>query len=898
MRCPIRARRAAALLLVSAAALFVSTRPGATQTTTATLQGVVRDASGAPLPGVSVTLRDRNTGFVRTATSERSGTYFLTYVPAGTYDVTFDLAGFKTVKVEAVRFEVGQETTLDVALDVAPVAETVTVRGEAPLVEPTKSTVDKVISREQIDDLPINGRQASTLATLAPGVVPRTGTEEPVTSGGQPRGSGEMLLDGVSTKMMAVNSIRSNPPPDAIQEFQVLTTQYAAEFGNATGIILNTITRSGTNEVHGRAYYFHRDEAWDAKNAFATSKAAFEQKQGGGWIGGPIVRDRTHYFASYEATRRDSIATVTSPLAPGDVKQPFDNNQLLVKLSHQLTANQALTGRVSLDRPTQHNAGVGGIYLPEVGTENRTEDLAYLGTLASVLSSRALNELRVQVARTNVSIGVSNPDAYSINRPTSFGGKLPNAPQAFREHRFQLVDNLAYEAGRHRIKVGADFNRVSLDGYVYQYNPGMYVFTTDAPFDANDPSTYPLLLFKNVGETDFAYTANGLALFAQDAWRLPHHVTVNIGLRYDRWNMEGLDLQKRNFSPRVGFAWDPTGAGRTSIRGGYGVFYGNTNFNLALLANWLGKQRILQIFMPGYPDPGTTGVNLGAADIGTYISQPDQPLPRSYNTTVGVQRELWKGVSVSADYVHSAGRKLVRFVQTNPVGADFRRADPTRGSVIMLQSSGYSNYDGLLVGATGRFGPGTVGLAYTLSRYKTTNDAENVSYYQNDATPDDAYGYGNFDRRHVFVVNGTAQVAGGIQLAAVLAMRSGTPFDITTGRDNNRNGVVNDRPDLAAGARVGTDDMRNRSSFVDPGARPGNLPRNAGRGPGFWQLDMRLARRFSIQKTRAELMLEAFNVTNRTNLQNPIGNLASSSFGKSPGAGDARQIQLAFRFEF
>ncbi len=460
------------------------------------------------------------------------------------------------------------------------------------------------------------------------------------------------------------------------------------------------------------------------------------------------------------------------------------------------------------------------------------------------------------------------------------------------------MDNFAYEAGRHRIKVGADFNRVSLKGYVYQYNPGMYVFTTDAPFNPNDPSTYPLLLFKNVGDTDFGYTANGLALFAQDAWRLPNRLTVNLGLRYDNWDMEGLDLRKTNFSPRLGLAWDPTGAGRTSIRGGYGVFYGNTNFNLALLANWLGRQRILQIFMPGYPDPGTGGVNLGPADIGTYVSQPDQPLPRAYNATVGVQRELWKGFSVNADYVNSRGRKLVRFVQTNPVGGDFKRADPTRGSVIMLQSSGYSDYHGLLVGATGRFRPGTVGLAYTLSRYKTTNDAENVSYYQNDATPDDAYGYGNFDRRHVFVANGAAQLPGGVQIAAILAARSGTPFDITTGRDNNRNGVVNDRPDLAAGARVGTDDMRRASSFVDPGARPGSLPRNAGRGPGFWQLDMRVAKRFAVQKTRAEVMLEAFNVTNRTNLQNPIGNLASSSFGRSPGAFDARQIQLGFRFEF
>ena len=278
----------AVVLLLSA--LVLSAHPAASQTTTATLQGSVRDASQAMLPGATVTLRDINTGFVRSTTSDRTGRYVLSFVPAGAYELTVELSGFKTLKREGLRFEVGQDSTIDATLEVSTLEETVTVRGETPLVSTTKASVDQIISREQIDRLPLGGRQATSLALLTPGVVSTaasTSASGEVSTGGQPRGSSELLVDGVSNELMAVNSIRSTAPPDAIQEFQVITSQYQAEFGHASGLILNTITRSGTNDLHGRLYYFHRDEGLDARNAFATSKASFEQKQGGGWLGGP-----------------------------------------------------------------------------------------------------------------------------------------------------------------------------------------------------------------------------------------------------------------------------------------------------------------------------------------------------------------------------------------------------------------------------------------------------------------------------------------------------------------------------------------------------------------------------------------------------------------------------------
>ena len=189
-------------------------------------------------------------------------------------------------------------------------------------------------------------------------------------------------------------------------------------------------------------------------------------------------------------------------------------------------------------------------------------------------------------------------------------------------------------------------------------------------------------------------------------------------------------------------------------------------------------------------------------------------------------------------------------------------------------------------------------VAYTLSAYKTTTEAENALPQQDDFNVDDSYGYGNFDQRHRAVISGYATLPFDIQVGGVLAARSALPFNITTGRDNNRNTNVNDRPDLAPGASVETSDMTDRTQFVDPGTRAGNLPRNAGRGPAFWQLDLRLAKRVRLGRASVEGLIEAFNVTNHVNFNNPVGNLASSLFGRPNSANDPRQVQLGVRIEF
>jgi hypothetical protein len=868
------------------------------QTTTATAQGTILDTSGALVPGATVTLRSESTGFVRSAVSDARGAYALPFVPVGTYTLTVSLQGFKTVSQRDLRFEIGQELTIDMVLEAAAIAEEVVVTAAAPLVQTTRSTLDTVISREQLDDLPLNGRQAASLAMLAPGVMSTGRMLDPASQSGQPRGSSEYIVDGVTNEMAVNNGFRSGAPPDAIQEFQVLTTQYQAEFGSAAGIVLNTITRSGTNQLHGRGYYFHRDEGLDARNAFATSQASFEQKQGGGWIGGPIVKDRTHYFFSYEGTSRTTIANVTGAVDPGDYEVPRTNNQWLAKVTHQLTSAHLLTARVLVDRPVEKNLGVGGLSPPELGVTLKQRDTSSVISVGSILSPRALNEVRVQYADTLTDQTTRNPDVFTIARPSSTRGKLPDVPQRIPERRIQFVDNFTLEAGSHRFKFGVDATHVTEDGFFMGSRPGIFSFSTDEPFDPANPATYPFRFQTTEGDPNFRWIVRGASAFAQDTWRLPRNLTLNVGVRFDSWDVTGMDLEPINFAPRLGIAWDPFGTHKTVVRGGFGVFYNNVMTNTSLYADFNARQRQIVIQNPSYPDPYAGGTAVPQAN-NTYVQLPDQPMPRSYNTTIGMQRELRTGLAVSADYVNAKGRNLVRLAETNPVLPDtLRRSDPSIGFVRAVESSGFGNYHALLVSASNRFGGiGTAGLAYTLSTAKSTNENEFSYIAQSDVDQNDSYGYSSSDRRHRFVLNGTVRLPWGLQVAALLQGETGTPFNISLGRDANGN-LVADRPDLAPGARVGTDDMRNRSSFVDPGTRSGNLPRNAGRDTGFWQLDVRLAKRITLGRTRLELLVEAFNVDNHVTFGAPVSNLASSLFGRSVSADDARQVQLGVRVDF
>ena len=282
------------------------------QVTLVTIEGAIVDEQGNPLPGATISLKNVDSGYTYSGTSRADGRYTMSGILPGTYEIMAEMPGFASEIKRGLVFKVGGRFVIDFRLPMKQIEEKVEVTAQSPIVEVTKSDVSGVVDRKQIEDVPLLGRNFADLAVLKPGVVPRGSSEEPVTTNAQPRGSGEFVIDGVSNEGNLVNYVRSNIPADAIQEFRVLQNQFSAEYGNTSGLVLNAITRSGTNQYRGRVYGFLRDEAFDAVNYFASheyyqgpkienpEKTDYSDYRFGGFFGGPIIRDKFHFFVAYE----------------------------------------------------------------------------------------------------------------------------------------------------------------------------------------------------------------------------------------------------------------------------------------------------------------------------------------------------------------------------------------------------------------------------------------------------------------------------------------------------------------------------------------------------------------------------------------------------------------------
>lgn len=883
-------------LVVPLLALLLHAAPAWAQSTAATVSGSVLDEQKAALPGATVTTRSLESGQVRTATTDARGTFQISGLPPGRYEIAAELGGFARLVRSDLVLNVAQEVTLALTLRVAALEEAVTVTAELPLVETTRSALGTTISTTEIEELPIAGRNFATLAQLTPGVTSTAGSG--ISSAGQLTRNNTFLIDGLSNDDDSVAGQRGSFSVDAIKEFIVVSNSFSAEYGQSSGAVVSVVTRSGTNAMDGRAFYYHRDDSWDASTAASKlvtptpPKSRLEQKVVGGFFGGPIRQNRAFYFASIEYTKRLTENLITAPTAstflPNDpivFEQPLTNPQFLGKLDLNLTSANSLAVRYRIDTDRIVGTGIGGTATRQRGQDRdrKDQDLALHDTW--VVGGRGLNELRMQFARRYFNWDVSEycPKCPTINRPGLGLGKASNMPQGRTEDRIQIADTFSWfvpdRMGSHSLKAGFDASFIDLFSEFHNNLDGTFTFTTSAPFNPAVPSTYPTQFTQNVGDPIVNLNNNIYALFVQDQWKPLDRLTVNYGVRWDFEDVVGIDHDKDNFAPRFGLVWDVNGSGRTVLRANAGIYYDQIFLNIPLNAENAKKFVQTLITNPGYPDPNGPNPNRTTGPVtptpSTVQFAADNRTPYTQQITAGVQRQIGRTFSVSADLVRARGRGLLRSMDANyPNLDDPRRTRPDSRfqRVTVVETQGSSWYTGLQVGIEKRLSARhTYTVAYTLG--KTERDTEDFNFFPADQRfYDRERGPASNDARHRVSAALSLQLPWEIQASTLIASRTKLPYNITTGADDNRDTQTNDRP-----AGVG---------------------RNSARGANLFQADLRLTKALRMSGVELELIGEVFNITNQKNWTGFQGNQRSATFGRPSGGEATRQVQLGLRLDF
>jgi Carboxypeptidase regulatory-like domain len=606
------------------------------QVVTVTIEGRIYDTTGAAISQASVTAVNTATGFSRSATASVTGDYQISFLPVGDYTVTAEKAGFKK-EAKKVHLDIGASANLDFNLTVGQVAEEVTVQDVGELAEPTRSMVSSVIDQQKIESLPVNGRQFIDFALLAPGVTIGDTTSgstdviiEPVTKlsfAGQNIHYNFVAIDGADNMSTASGIQKTTPSQDAVEEFRVINSSYSTEFGRAVGGIVNIITKSGTNSLHGSVYEYFRNDVLDAPSPLAAAGFnKLRQNQFGATLGGPIRRDKTFFFANYEGQRHvespfynstvltniDAINAVKVntwglPAENLHVDRDIHYDNFLGKINHTFSDRQSVFVRYFFNdqRSTNLSPLNDGFDLPSGFKNNTFRDQSIVGNLVSTFSPSLVNELRLQYAHrffdfpttsTQPHLEVSNVFTLGVNRGN---------PDFYEEGRFEIVDNVTKVLGKHTISFGGDFNRVSTTESFPLFYPFEADFANLGAFLGSDfvGAPHPFVIFferfdkaSGFNETSFnpsVYQGASISsairnqakgtldhtyegLFLQDKWRATNSLTINYGLRWEgeTWPSAALNNPLKNFDPRAGFSYAPGGHNSFVIRGGAGLFHG------------------------------------------------------------------------------------------------------------------------------------------------------------------------------------------------------------------------------------------------------------------------------------------------------------------------------------
>jgi hypothetical protein len=961
-------RHASALLL----ALVIAPATGFAQE--ATFTGTVTDSTGGVLPGVTVTAIHDSTGNRFESITDERGIF---RIPArvGVYQLTAELPGFTTVARAGIQLLVGQTATVDLQMAPSTIQETVTVSAAAPLLNVATSNLGGNISPEQVQELPVQGRNWMALAMLAPGsrmTSDTSATPVPDRNIGEQR-EFQLTLDGQQVSSERGFGGQPRYSQDSIAEFQYISNRFDATLGRSSGVQVRAVTRSGTNTFSGSVRGNFRDSRFNAENPVLNRVVPIDNQQIAFTAGGPVLRDRLHFFGHFEYEREPRVSIWNTPFPRFNVELTGNDSVKLGggRLDYQLSPEIRLMGKVSQARKWQP-FGVGGQNHPAETGSQADVNSEYLGQLTHVISNRAVNEIKGgftkyyfdQVNLTSWSRHwqsatrtESHPEGVTTGSPRiTFTGFTIAGNQFYPQDGVQTIWSvrddltLSYDArGRHDLKAGGELLRYRDYGHSCRRCMGV-IDARGGPAPANiedlfpDPwnadtwnlaAISPIVRTYDVGVGDF-FTDDSrpqIGVWLQDDWQAAPRLTLNLGVRYDlSLNASGKNYSvppfveagkpddTNNVAPRLGLVYRVTD--RTVLRGGSGLYFA---VPLSVETYWMAhavQNSVIQITNDGRANfaadplngqplptleqarprfchvrnvPGCLRETVQELAVPAYTID----LARTWQSSVGVQRQIGNTMSIEADYVYSNGRNEkdiidnVNLTFDPATGANYRFADiarrafPEFGLISMQVRTGWSSYHALQTAWTKRLSNRWQASAtYTLAGMW---DVEAPPHSGLDQVPfptapdlGGEFTLASTDLRHRAVFNGIWQVGRGFQVSGLFYTGVGERAATVYGGDLRGLGGG------AGGQALRRQRLRPDGTIV---------PRNDFTQPARRRVDLRLQQRIPLGgRASIDGIAEVFNVFN-----SPNWTIATDESSRQYGqriAGQNRTAQFGFRLTF
>jgi hypothetical protein len=685
---------------------------------------------------------------------------------------------------------------------------------------------------------------------------------------------------GTNGVTLVVNGVEANGPgvtASAIQSVKINQNPYTALYSRPGRARIELTTKGGTPQLHGSGTFLYRDSLFDAQNKFATTKPSEQRTYYEGSLTGPLSHNKkTSFLLALDADTNNQQAIVVADGPNGainaNVLNPTHHYFVSGRVFHDYREGKQLWIGYSYEQNTVKNRGVGGTVLPEAGTDTMFLEHEINVGHTYVISPKLLNQLHFLVGHNDNRVQSLNENPQLIVSGAFTGGGA-QADYFRTESHFDGSDIVTYTTGRHEIKFGIDVPDISRRGFDdFTNREGTYSFADLSHYMAAQPFSY--LVQKGQGHV--AFLEKTVAGIFEDNARLKPNLSITIGVRY-YWQNYFHDIPY-NFAPRFSFAYAPTAKSKTVIRGGAGVFFDRTGPSpISDLLHFNGV--VLQRFIVNNPSYPVTTPELSGVPTSVVVLDPHQRIPYIVQYGVGIEQQLNAKSSLFANYIGSRGIDTFRSVDVNapPPPNYTARPNPSLGQERQIQSEGYLKSDALELGFRGRPVKYFTGQArYALG--KTYNNTSGITYFPGNSNfPQADWARSDNDQRNKFDLLGTLEAGKLFDFGTALSLYSGKPVNITTGADNNHDGLSLDRPT--------------------------GVPRNLFHGPGYIGLDLNMSHDFALGKSKnhgptATLSVNSFNVLNHPNYVSYVGVITSPFFGKPVSAQPPRRMQFSLQFKF